>query len=152
MDIETKNLDRGHVCRDERWLTHRATIPFALLDSNGLRDVYKYKIHILESRRKFFGDSQSPSSSLLKLSFLRSHMDTIWVNEYNIVKNTTDWRFLHQKMDFCVVRPSGLLEWIVMMIEMLEKTNSMSWWVIENFFRALKVTQVVLKHYILVLN
>ena len=100
MDIETKNSGRAHVCRDERWLTHRATIPFALLDSNGLRDVYKYKIHILASRRKFFGDSQSPSSSSLKLSVLRSHMDTIWVNEYNIVKNTTDWRFLHQKWIF----------------------------------------------------
>ena len=95
MDIETKNLGTANVCRDERWLTNRATIPFALLDSNGLRDVYKYKFRTLVSRRKFFRDSQSPSSTSPKLSFLRSHLNIIWVNGYYTVKNIIDWHFLH---------------------------------------------------------
>ena len=95
MDIETKNLGRAHVCRDKRWLTNRATTPFALLDSNGLRDVYKYKFQTMASHRKFFRDSQSPSSTSPKPSFLRSHLDIVWVNGYHTVKNTIDWHFLH---------------------------------------------------------
>ena len=75
MDNETKSLCRAHVCRDERSLTNRATIPLALLDSNGLRDVYKYKFHTLASRRNFFRDSQTPSSTSSKPPFLRSHLD-----------------------------------------------------------------------------